>query len=71
LSCRPQQETAAVRSLLTGQSGREAEDSIRNLTGGKAKRLPAPVNGGAYRIVDADELAKLKAHGIKVKVWLP
>jgi hypothetical protein len=51
--------------------GPGGEDSIRNLTGGKAKRLPAPVNGGSYRIVDADELAKLKAHGIKVKVWLP
>lgn len=35
-----------------GYWGREAEDFVRALTGGVAKRLDTPVNGGKFRVVD-------------------
>lgn len=35
-----------------GYWGREAEDFIRAGSGGRAKRFPAPVDGGKFRIVD-------------------
>ena len=50
-----------------GYWGREAEDFVRGGSGGRAKRFPAPVDGGKFRIVDdfVDDAGLVKVSEVK------